>query len=62
LCVAIGGGTGTLSEIALALKNSIPVWCWRSWGIEAPAGGSPADIRIFDSADELLDALEDVMA
>ena len=62
LCVAIGGGTGTLSEIALSLKNSIPVWCWRSWGIEAPAGGSPADLRVFDSADELLDALEDVMA
>ena len=26
LCVAIGGGAGTLSEIALALKNGIPTW------------------------------------
>lgn len=62
LCVAIGGGTGTLSEIALALKNSIPVWCWNSWGLESPAGGPPKDLRSFDSADELVEALEDVMA
>lgn len=61
LCVAIGGGAGTLSEIALALKTSIPVWCWRSWGIELPAGGSPQDLRHFDEADTLIEALEDVM-
>ena len=61
-CVAIGGGAGTLSEIALALKNSIPVWCWRSWGLESPTGGPLNDLRRFDSADELIEALEDVMA
>jgi uncharacterized protein (TIGR00725 family) len=31
LCVAIGGGPGTLSEVALALKAGVPVWCWKSW-------------------------------
>jgi len=62
LCVVIGGGTGTLSEIALALKSSIPVWCWRSWELESPGGRPPADLRRFTSADELIDALEDVMA
>lgn len=61
LCVAIGGGAGTLSEIALALKASVPVWCWRSWGIELPTGGSPQDLRQFEEADELIEALEDVM-
>jgi uncharacterized protein (TIGR00725 family) len=61
LCVAIGGGTGTLSEIALALKASIPVWCWGTWGIEAPTGGSPADLRVFSTADELIEALEDAL-
>lgn len=61
LCVAIGGGAGTLSEIALALKNSIPIWCWRSWAIEMPAGGPPHDLRYFDKAHDLIKALEDVM-
>jgi uncharacterized protein (TIGR00725 family) len=61
LCVAVGGGPGTLSEIALALKSSVPVWCWRSWGIEEPAGESPKDLRIFSSADELIEALEDAL-
>jgi uncharacterized protein (TIGR00725 family) len=62
LCVVIGGGAGTLSEIALALKSSIPVWCWRSWEIERPGGRPPEDLRRFDSADDLIAALEDLMA
>ncbi len=61
LCVAVGGGAGTLSEIALALKSSIPVWCWESWGIEEPAGGAPRDLRVFSSADLLVEALEDAL-
>jgi uncharacterized protein (TIGR00725 family) len=32
--VAIGGGHGTLSEIALALKAQTPVVGLRTWGIE----------------------------
>jgi uncharacterized protein (TIGR00725 family) len=61
LCVAIGGGAGTLSEIALALKSSVPIWCWGSWGIEAPSGGPVVDLRVFDSADDLIEALEDTL-
>ena len=62
LCVAIGGGAGTLSEIALALKTAIPVWCWRSWGLAIPGGGPPADLRTFDDADDLVEALVDVLS
>jgi uncharacterized protein (TIGR00725 family) len=32
--IAVGGGYGTLSEIALALKSGIPVFGYRSWEIE----------------------------
>jgi uncharacterized protein (TIGR00725 family) len=57
LCVAVGGGPGTLSEIALALKAGIPVWMWRSWNIEAPPGTDAPLPRLFESADSLLEAL-----
>jgi uncharacterized protein (TIGR00725 family) len=57
LCVAIGGGPGTLSEIALALKAGIPVWCYRSWHFEPPPATRAALPRVFETADELLDAL-----
>jgi uncharacterized protein (TIGR00725 family) len=57
LCVAVGGGTGTLSEIALALKAGIPIWCWRSWVLQPP-GDRTVERRTFDDADELLSALE----
>jgi len=59
LCVAIGGGPGTLSEIALALKTGKPVWCLGSWGLTPPPGIERATPRIFDSAEDLLIALED---
>ena len=45
LCVEIGGGSGTLSEIALALKAGTPVWCWKSWGVEPPSGSSGSEWR-----------------
>ncbi len=57
LCVAIGGGPGTLSEIALALKCTTPVWCFHSWGLIAPQGSDPPLPRIFDDEDELIAAL-----
>ena len=48
LCVAIGGGAGTLSEVALALKAGVEVWWWGGGGWRRrPArprpgrGGSP---------------------
>jgi uncharacterized protein (TIGR00725 family) len=58
LCVAIGGGSGTLSEIALAVKNGIPVWAWRSWTVNDPSGDRPDGLRIFDDADQLIASLE----
>ena len=39
--IAVGGGWGTLSEIALALKHRIPVVCLRSWVLDPPAGPDP---------------------
>ena len=59
LCVAVGGGPGTLSEIALALKNGKDVWCWRSWSIEPPPRTFPKLPRVFDDPDLLYEALED---
>jgi hypothetical protein len=54
LCVALGGGPGTLSEIGLALKSGVPMWCWRSWLIQPPPDSSPPLPRVFASAEELL--------
>jgi len=61
LCVAIGGGAGTMSEIALALKNSVPVWCWRSWSLNDSNGAVPDGLRVFDDENELIEALEDTL-
>jgi uncharacterized protein (TIGR00725 family) len=58
MCVAIGGGPGTLSEIALALKSRTPVWCYGSWGLTPPPGFDRPLSRVFDDEDELLAALE----
>ncbi len=61
LCVAIGGGPGTLSEIALALKAGIPVWCHRSWDLAPPPAREVArEVPLpsaFETADELVEAL-----
>ena len=58
LCIAIGGGPGTLSEIALALKSGTPVWCWQSWDLTPPPGSDRSFPRVFNGADELIRALE----
>jgi uncharacterized protein (TIGR00725 family) len=58
LCVAIGGGAGTLSEIALALKAGVEVWTVASWHLEPPPGTEPAMPRVFTDEASLLDALE----
>jgi uncharacterized protein (TIGR00725 family) len=57
-CVAIGGGPGTLSEIALALKSGTPVWCFESWSLNPPPGTDRPLPTIFDTEDELVAALE----
>jgi len=59
LCVAIGGGAGTLSEIALALKSGTPVWCWASWALTASSGRQASLPRVFDDPESLFVALED---
>ena len=46
--IAIGGGWGTLSEIALALKHGRPVVCLGSWRLERPDGA--AEELLFESA------------
>ena len=58
LCVAIGGGPGTLSEIALALKAGTPVWCWRSWILQPPPTTTLSLPRVFEEAEDLLAALK----
>ena len=58
LCVAIGGGSGTLSEIGLALKSGTPVWCWASWSLTPPPAGEYPLPHSFDTVEELLTALE----
>ena len=49
--VAVGGGYGTLSEIALALRTGTPVVGLGTW--ELARGGEPDDgVRRVGSADE----------
>lgn len=59
LCVAIGGGPGTLSEVALALKCGKEVWCWKSWVLQPPPGTAPDVARLFETPDELYEALRE---
>lgn len=54
LCVAIGGGSGTLSEIALALKARTEVWCFGSWVLQPPEGYDGPLPRCLVSEEELL--------
>jgi uncharacterized protein (TIGR00725 family) len=58
LCIAIGGGPGTLSEIALALKCGSPVWCLESWTLGPPPATTPPLPRTFENQGDLLSALE----
>jgi hypothetical protein len=61
LAVAIGGGAGTLSEIALALKAGVPVWGWKSWHVQDPRGNPPDGLRIVKDLDQLVGDLGDVL-
>jgi len=53
--IAIAGGPGTLSEIALALKCRVPVVALRSWSIVAPGGGVPEGYIAVSSPEEAVD-------
>lgn len=57
--VAVGGGYGTLSELALALKLGKPVVGVASWSALGHEG--PADIPAAESADEAVQAVLDLV-
>jgi uncharacterized protein (TIGR00725 family) len=59
LCVAIGGGPGTLSEIALALKAHVPVLAWSSWELTPPDGVSTDGLETVMTPDALLARLRE---
>jgi len=42
--IAVGGGYGTLMEIAMALKTGIPVVGWHTWMAEVPSGGAVPEV------------------
>ncbi len=50
--IAIHGGWGTLSEIALALKHRIPVIVLESWSLSRPDGRHEPLLRIASSPRE----------
>ncbi len=50
--IAIHGGFGTLSEIALALKCLRPVIALGSWSITTPDGDAPPGLTRAQSAEE----------
>ncbi len=54
--IGVGGEFGTLSELAIALKEGIPVVCYRSWDLpgavacDTPEGAALAALRAASSA------------
>jgi len=48
--IAITGGYGTLSEIALALKTRTPVVALQSWNLSASLKSLSADPLVFDAS------------
>jgi len=50
--IAVGGGWGTLSEVALALKHRIPVVLLESWSLSRPDGRPEPLLAIANSPDE----------
>lgn len=55
--IAVGGGTGTLSEIALALKLGRPVIGLGTWRLEAPDGRAVAILEAQTPAEAVRAAL-----
>jgi uncharacterized protein (TIGR00725 family) len=50
--VAVAGGYGTLSEIALALRSGLPVIGVGTWTLLRPDGRTDAGIRVVDDPAE----------
>jgi uncharacterized protein (TIGR00725 family) len=58
--IAIGGGSGTLSEIALARKAGLPVFALRSWEA-AQSDGKVLDIAQVDTPEQAVErALKEI--
>jgi uncharacterized protein (TIGR00725 family) len=53
--IAIHGGPGTLSEIALALKCDVPVIGLESWSLRSPEGNPPAGFTAARSPEEAVE-------
>jgi uncharacterized protein (TIGR00725 family) len=62
LCVAIGGGAGTVSEVALALKAGRDVLAWETWVVAPASSDASHRLQRFDSAGALLAALAERLA
>ena len=60
--IAIGGGWGTLSEMALAIRAGKPVVGLESWAPTPPDGGGPGIIVAHDSGAAVRAALEAIAA
>jgi uncharacterized protein (TIGR00725 family) len=54
--IAVGGGWGTLSEIALALKHGVPVVTLASWRLERPDGAPEPRLTRAETAAEAVEA------
>jgi uncharacterized protein (TIGR00725 family) len=54
--LALGGGMGTLSEIALALKLGVPVFGVKTW-VPVDGEGRPAPILKFESVTDAMQAI-----
>ncbi len=50
--IAIGGGYGTLSEIALALKGGCPIILLNSWSISPHGGRKLPDLLVARTPEE----------
>jgi uncharacterized protein (TIGR00725 family) len=60
--VAVGGGYGTLSEIALALRTGVPVVGLDTWDPTPPSAGTGSDVEAVVRADDAAHAVRLVLA
>jgi uncharacterized protein (TIGR00725 family) len=56
--IALRGGAGTLSEIALAIKAGTPVICLHSPGFTHPMAG---DVTIVNTVEAVMDAMDKIL-
>ena len=59
--IAVAGGPGTLSEVALALKAGKPLVLLRSWKLRPPEAGIPPDLHEARTAEEAVRVAFDLL-